>query len=84
MLWDPKNDLDVIGKDLWNAADRLRTVGWCRNLMHNGDGKECIAGALSYVLGIAKEGKYALPNKVIYSHPAWLRVQKYIPGGLER
>ncbi len=47
MLYDPKHDLDEIGKELWKAADYIEEHGWCRGTLKKEDGRVCIVGAIN-------------------------------------
>ena len=44
MLWNPANDLDQIGKELYCMADFLDRNGWCRYDLYGRDGV-CMHGA---------------------------------------
>ncbi len=53
MLYDPKHDLDQVGKVMYRAADLLEERGWCRNTLWNEKGEMCILGAIQTVANIS-------------------------------
>lgn len=48
MLYDPKWQLNPIGKTLIAAADYIEEHGWCQGQVRDSFGRVCITGALGY------------------------------------
>ncbi len=47
MLYNRRNDLSQVGRDLLAAADYIREHGWCQGVAVDYEGRVCIEGALA-------------------------------------
>ena len=47
MLYDPKWNIPLTASEvLLKAADILERDGWCKDSLHDGQGRHCVAGAI--------------------------------------